>query len=179
MRYIETKELSMRVEYIGVGRHTDRHQIEFVAALLVRMFRHLTGLHIKPTRICFMHNRRSLPAQFRAFFGNNVEFGSEMDEVSFDGRVRNEPVVSADPYLNKLLIDFCEDALSRRRAHRTSLRVTVENSLAQLLPHGKARAKEVAKRLGVSQRTLARRLSLEGVTFSNVLEELRVDLAGS
>ena len=46
-----------------------------------------------------------------------------------------------------------------------------------LLPHGKARASEIAKRLGLSQRTSARRLASEGVTFSEVLECLRADLA--
>jgi AraC-like DNA-binding protein len=46
-----------------------------------------------------------------------------------------------------------------------------------LLPHGRAQAAEIAVRLGVSQRTLARRLSAEGVTYSEVLEGLRADLA--
>ena len=46
-----------------------------------------------------------------------------------------------------------------------------------LLPHGKAQAGEIARRLGVSQRTFARRLLAEGVTFSEVLESLRLHLA--
>ena len=36
---------------------------------------------------------------------------------------------------------------------------------------------EIAQRLGVSQRTLARRLASEGVTFVEVLKNLRIDLA--
>jgi AraC-like DNA-binding protein len=46
-----------------------------------------------------------------------------------------------------------------------------------LLPHGKAHADEIAKRLGLSQRTFARRLSSEGLTFSGLLERLRLELA--
>jgi len=49
--------------------------------------------------------------------------------------------------------------------------------MALLLPHGKARASEVARQLGVSQRTLARRLAAEGLTFAGVLRSLRSDLA--
>jgi AraC-like DNA-binding protein len=60
---------------------------------------------------------------------------------------------------------------------RGSFRSTVENAIVPLLPHGKARANEIARRLGVSQRTFARRLSLEGLNFSNVLERLKIDLA--
>jgi len=46
-----------------------------------------------------------------------------------------------------------------------------------LLPHGKAQASEVARKLGMSQRTLARRLDSEGLTFVGMLKELRLDLA--
>jgi AraC-like DNA-binding protein len=53
----------------------------------------------------------------------------------------------------------------------------VENVIVQLLPHGKVRAGEIARRLVVSQRTFARRLSLEGLTFSEVLEGFKSDLA--
>jgi AraC-like DNA-binding protein len=45
------------------------------------------------------------------------------------------------------------------------------------MPHGKAQAGEVARKLGISQRTLARRLASEGLTFSGVLQGLRYDLA--
>jgi AraC-like DNA-binding protein len=89
------------------------------------------------------------------------------------------PVLGADPYLNKLLIANCEEALSRRPSNRGSVRSNVENAIVSLLPHGTARAGEIARRLGVSQRTFARRLSLEGLTFSDVLESLRSDLAES
>lgn len=87
------------------------------------------------------------------------------------------PIVEADPYLNGLLIAYCDEALSRQRTNRGAFRSNVENTIAPLLPHGKARAGEISRRLGVSQRTLARRLSLEGVTFSEVVESLRSDLS--
>jgi AraC-like DNA-binding protein len=88
------------------------------------------------------------------------------------------PVVGADMYLNNLLTRYCDEALTHRRNNRVAtLRLQVENAIAPLLPHGKARAREIARRLGLSHRTLARRLADEGVSFSQVLHELRLDLA--
>jgi AraC-like DNA-binding protein len=64
-----------------------------------------------------------------------------------------------------------------RLAASSTFRVDVENAIAPLLPHGTARVPEIARRLGMSPRTLARRLAEEGLTFSTVLEGLRMDLA--
>ncbi len=76
-----------------------------------------------------------------------------------------------------MLISYGEEAIANRDGRRGSFRPAVENVVAPLLPHGKAQAGEVACRVGVSQRTLARRLSTEGTTFSELVDELREDLA--
>ena len=111
-----------------------------------------------------------------AFMGSEVTFGADADEIGFVGTAPQIPVLGADPYLNRLLVRYCEEARSHRAAI-SSFRVSVENAIAPLLPHGKARAPEIASRLGVSARTLARRLAAEGLTFATVLERLRADLA--
>jgi AraC-like DNA-binding protein len=110
-------------------------------------------------------------------FGSNIEFGAKTDEVAFAITANQLPIISADPYLNELLIASCEEALSRRPINRGSFRSQVENAVVPLLPHGKARVGEIARRLGLSQRTFARRLSLENLTFSEILESLRRELA--
>jgi AraC-like DNA-binding protein len=112
-----------------------------------------------------------------SFMGCDVVFGADTDEVEFPGAAQQMPVAGADPYLNELLIKYCEEARTRRDAGRGAFRVDVENAIAPLLPHGKARAAEIARLLGMSPRTLARRLAAEGLTFAGVLNELRVDLS--
>ena len=116
-------------------------------------------------------------SQLVEFLGVDTEFGAATDELAFAAAVKPLPVISADPYLNRLLLAYCEEALARRPASLGSFRSTVEREVVQLLPHGKARASEIASRLGVSQRTFARRLSLEGASFTDVLESLRSHLA--
>ena len=86
-------------------------------------------------------------------------------------------MVNADPYLNRVLLAICEEAYARRATSRGSVRTRVENEIAALLPHGKARAASIATRLGMSQRTLARHLAEEGTSFSGMLTEIRRDLA--
>src|SRR5262245_43767809 len=53
----------------------------------------------------------------------------------------------------------------------------VENAITSVLPHGKVLTKDIARSLGMSERTLARRLSDEGLNFTEILQQLRRDLA--
>ena len=53
----------------------------------------------------------------------------------------------------------------------------VENAISSLLPHGRVVVDQVARSLGMSKRSLARRLSDEGLNFTEVLQQLRRDLA--
>jgi AraC-like DNA-binding protein len=177
LKYFDGSDVGVKFDYVGVSRHLDRHQIEFFTTLLVRVCRQLTGLRLVPTRVSFTHRRDGNYPEFVEFFGGNGEFGAAVDELVFAPTIKRMPILGADPYLNKLLIAHCEEALSRRSTNRSSFRSSVENAIVPLLPHGTARAGEIARRLGVSQRTFARRLSLEGLTFTDVLESLRSDLA--
>lgn len=171
------KDAVVAFRYVGVSRHQDTHQIEFFMTALVRVCRQLTGHHVVPTRVSLAHRRKTAGSEFVEFFGGFVEFGAAVDELAFAPTIKQILVTSADPYLNDCLITYFEDALSRRATSRGSFRSSVENAIVPLLPHGKVRIGEIARRLGVSQRTFARRLSSEGLTFSDVLESLRSDLA--
>jgi AraC-like DNA-binding protein len=174
--FTDGKAVGMSFKYTGVSRHTDRQQIEFWITALVRVCRQLTGRHLLTTRVHLSHHRAN-GSEMSEFFGSKVEFNRAKDDIQFPRNTRELPVVSADPYLNKLLVSYCEEAMARRTRNRESFRSSVENVIVPLLPHGKAHVAEIARQLGIGQRTFARRLSMEGLTFSALLEKLRADLA--
>jgi AraC-like DNA-binding protein len=175
--YRAGQEVRVRFGYVGVARHTDRHQIEFFMMVLLRMCRQLSGVRVVPSRLRLTHRRGSERGKLAAYFGRRIEFAARVDELAFSARTAALAVVTADPYLNKLLVANCEEALARRPMSRGSFRAAAENAMVPLLPHGNARAAHIAHRLGMSQRTAARRLAAEGLTFSEVREDLRRDLA--
>jgi AraC-like DNA-binding protein len=178
LKCLQADDIRVLFEYVGVARHSDRHQIEFLMTALIRLCRQLTGLRLVPSRVRITHCRSSQgTAELAAFFGDNITFEAGADEVIFVGEAKPLVVISADPYLNELLVANCEQALAHRPSKRGAFRVAVENAIVPLLPHGKVRASEIAGRLGLSQRTSARRLASEGLTFSEVLVGLRRDLA--
>lgn len=167
----------VRMKYSGVSRHPDRHQMEFWITAILRICRHLTGRHLIPDRVAFAHKRRADSGEMAEFFGTQIEFDADADEILFEPQRAALPIVSADPYLNKMLIAYCEEALAQRKKRAGSLQADVENAIVPLLPHGKAKADEVARQLHLSRRTFARRLASEDLTFSEILGALRIDLA--
>jgi AraC-like DNA-binding protein len=124
-----------------------------------------------------VHPRLAASRRLDAFFAWPIAFGAERDTVEFRPEAADLTLVRADPYLHDLLVGYCEKALAHRARPVDALRTRVENAAAPLLPHGKARASEVARQLGLSQRTLARRLAADGLTFAGILDELKADLA--
>jgi AraC-like DNA-binding protein len=178
IRCLKGADIRLVVEYVGVARHSDRHQIVFLMTLLIRICRQLTGRHLRPSRVRLMHHSGDRKgSKLAAYFGRDITYGAKTDELVFANEIEDLAVSSADPYLNELLVANCEQALSHRREKRGTFRAAVENAMVPLLPHGKVRAAQIAAKLGLSQRTSARRLALEGATFSSVLEDLRGDLA--
>ena len=179
--YRKGREPSQRLRYIGIPRHADRHQMEFCIVAAIRMYRLLTGRQFSPTRVSMVHVREKGAAAFARILGTEVAFGSEVDEIVFPSGTPELPLVDADPRLNKILVEVSEDALrARQRAAGTNVgpvRILVENAVTSLLPHGRARADMVAKKLGMSERTMARRLAQEGVSFIEIVQELKATLA--
>jgi AraC-like DNA-binding protein len=179
LRFSTAQETAITFSYVGVERRSDRQQIEFWLTSMVRICRQLTDRRLVPSRTRVIHHRTKTPADFRLFLGGEIEFGADVDELVFPAAVKLLPLVGADPHLNQLLIKYCDEALPHRKANVATLRSGIENAIIPLLPHGMARAAEIARRLGMSHRTLARRLASEGLTLSVILDELRASLAGN
>jgi AraC-like DNA-binding protein len=175
--YREGNRLITSLSYSGVPRHSDRHQIEFCMFAAIRICRLLTGQKLVPQHFSIAHDRSGNTAEMSRFVGTKVEFGSDRDEFVLNIEARELPVIHADNYLNDLLVQYCEAALANRRGDVGSLRTRVENAISSLLPHGRVMVDDVARSLGMSKRTLARKLSDEGLNFTDVLQQMRRDLA--
>jgi len=175
--YQEGNRLILSLSYSGVPRHSDRHQIEFCMFGVLRICRVLTGQNVIPQHFSISHHRSGDNSEMARFVGTKVEFGADTDEFALNVNARELPLIHADSHLNDLLLKYCEAALADRRGDMSQLRTRVENAISSVLPHERVRVEDVARSLGMSKRTLARRLSDEGLNFTEILQQLRRDLA--
>jgi AraC-like DNA-binding protein len=175
--YREGNGLNVTLSYSGVPRHADIQQMEFCMFAAIRICRLLTGRQLVPQHFAIAHYRSEGTNEMSRFVGTNVKFGAERDEFALNIETRKLPVIHADNYLNDLLLKYCEAAIANRPGDVSQLRTKVENAISLLLPHGRVLVGDVARGLGMSERTLGRKLADEGVNFTDVLQGLRRDLA--
>jgi AraC-like DNA-binding protein len=167
----------LRLVYSGIPRHTDVQQIEFCIVAMVRMFRVLCRRGFSPKRVSIRQVRSTGAARLAAFLGKRPEFGGDADEIDFPAGSEKWALADADARLNAILREVCEEHLKSRKRSTGAMRTQVENAISPLLPHGQAKLGVVARKLGMSERTLTRRLDEEGATFNEILQQLKASLA--
>ncbi len=154
-----------------------RQATEFGMANLVRSLRFLTGIRIRPAGVSFAHPRNREIAKFERFFGCPVQFAAKQNSVTFSRRQLALPIATADDRLLGILTNYCDEILADREGSSPELQHQVERIVMRLLSRGEAETRNVAHELGMSVRTLARRLNESGATFAEILDRLRSDLA--
>ena len=173
----QAETVVIEISFVGISRHRLKQNAEFGIAVIVKTIRDITGRDTRTARVALAHPRTLDVREFERFFRCPVEFGAPADQIAFSIETFALPLVTRDPHLLEVLRPFCDEAARARNTAIGSMRASVETEVPRLLPHGHARAERVAKALGVSVRTLSRRLSAEATTYAEVVDHLRRSLA--
>ncbi len=154
-----------------------RPQIEeFGLALAMNACRFVTGRRLAPEWVEFRHHRSNELDEFERYFGATVHFGRRRNAIVFSRSILDLPCKSQDARLLRILKAYCEEIL-RNRPERKELGHDVEHLVATLLPSGNVTSHRVARELGMSKRTLGRRLDKLGISFGQILDRVRYQLA--
>jgi len=154
-----------------------RQFVEFGASGLVHAMRQAAANDFCPELVTFRHARNANTDKFERFFGCDVHFGTDENSCRFSAADLARPLVTADDELYKVLKNCCEHSLQAKSRNAPLLVVEVERAISDRLAKGEATQDDVARALGMSPRTLSRRLAEEGTTFFQTLEGLRKALA--
>ena len=160
----------------GAAPRVRRQESEEMLSTMMRVARGLTGVDWVPREVHFEHAEPPDTSEHARIFRAPVRFGRPMTKLIFDVSVLELPLVGADPALGSLLERQAEELLAGSR-HHGGFAGRVREVISEGLPGGEARVDVVCRRLGVSPRTLQRKLREEGTTFQGLLEETQRALA--
>jgi AraC-like DNA-binding protein len=154
-----------------------RHRCEALATSVTKIAERALRLSRPPLAVAFQHARpRDLSEHRRIFHAAPLDFDCPAVEIRFAADLLVAPVSTADPGLSTVLDRHVHDLLARLPI---SLRFSerVRRTLLEALREGVPTLPRLAKRLGVSERTLQRRLNEEGTSLLVLLEDVRHELS--
>jgi AraC-like DNA-binding protein len=153
--------------------------VEFAMAGAVFCGRLFTGAPWRPRRVAFAHPRGAAEARAHAaFFGVGVAFRAARSEVVIPPEALALRTLHPDPGLHRYLLAQMEALLERSR-DELGLIAQVRQHIAAALAHGPPSLRDVARRVGASERTLHRRLVAERASFKALVDEVRRSICES
>lgn len=155
-----------------------RVPVELGVTLLLRIARELTDVAILPVRLELPTPQPDALSEYRAEFACPILFETQSASLVFTASQMSLPVKTADDTLVGYLDALAEIAAEPLDAKHDSTTTAVRRTLWGLLPTGKPSIWHTARTMGISVRTLQRRLGEEGGSYSSVLDGLRRDVAG-
>lgn len=155
--------------------------VELIVSATVRLSLQAMGVTMASSaflrEVAFRHRRRHPEALYAEFFCCPVRFEADYDGVTFDPAVLDRPMPGANPqvarYLERLAAQLLEERETEEETPRSPLLRLLHDTLGSALTAGEATAPEVARRMGMSARTLQRRLSAEETSYREQLEAHR------
>ncbi len=172
-----SRRTSVSVQFLDATLQPPPVLAAFKAVFLVQLARLATRSKVQPLRVGWPAPPQSAAdaRAYAAYFGVPVQ-RTHTPTVVFSAEDAQRPFLTA----NHGMWSFFEPALRQRLADLDRLATTVERvrgALLEALPAGALSMQAISARLGLSSRTLQRRLQDEGSSFQQTLDAVRSSLA--
>jgi AraC-like DNA-binding protein len=150
--------------------------VDYVFAALVSRIRMKIRPSLQVRRVELRQAEPASTAPYGEVFRAPVRFGAVADRLCFSHEEWEAPLDSADAALARLLEEHARILAQRIPDTPTGFTAEVERTIASVIYDGGS-AKDVARALNVSVRTLQRKLLPAGTTFREVSDAVRAQLA--
>jgi len=151
-----------------------RQQIELSLGIGLRFVRRLLGDDWCPNELFLEHREDSGAPSTRELFRCPVNFESEFNGFTIDSASLDIDNAQFNSEAHQILYDYM---CLRTRAISQDFVIGVREEIIKALRTGDSGIDRVSRNLGMSRRSLQRRLEKRGYLYSDLLEQTRMDLA--
>lgn len=137
---------------------------------------HYLGRKEPPIEVHVAHAEPPYSAEYARVFGAPIRFNARHNALVVPRALLDAPIQGANADFLAVFDRQAQKVLAEH-ARADGMRARVQQLLAKRLAEGTSGIGSIARELHMSTSTLRRRLSEEGTTFSDVLEEVRRELA--
>ena len=176
----ELEETARGILYVqrreGPRRLGMRISIEATSASGVSLSRQVSPRPFAPIEVTFQHAAPRTIEYHEAYFGCPVHFGADKDAMLLSHQSLLEPNVLGDEGITQFLVSHLDHELAQID-DTPALPAQTKGEIARALGEGLPNMADIARRLGLSARSLHRRLAEQGLSFQTLTEETRREIA--
>jgi AraC-like DNA-binding protein len=156
----------------------EHEALDAILSLTLRTARLLRdNRNFGPLRVEFERPEPSPSEPFRRFFRAPITFGGRRNALEFTRDDLDAPLPTGNPEVTRRIDEVLTRYVARLDDRQLPSRVRA--FVVEKLPDGEPSQGAVARALGLSARTLQRRLAEEDTSYQAILDETRADLARS
>lgn len=153
-----------------------RQDAEFTLSVILALIRRGAGADWAPELLCFEHLPARAPSGVMRAAGCLCQFDCETNALSFPESVLSLAMpASRTGNHRQVLARLSRDAADLTRAKSVAART--RTAIFETLGTGVSGQENIARRLGLSRRSLHRHLAEEGTRFSDILDNCRFRIA--
>ncbi len=155
-----------------------QHAPESILVSLTAFLRSVAGQDFAPLMARFPYPVTSRTPALEKFFGSTIRHDAGELSLEFATEVLDRPLPGADPVLAAYLRRQVQEVV-QQIGSPNSISQECARRIAERLGGGEPSQGFIAKQMGMSERTLQRRLHAEGTSFNELLEQARRTIACS
>jgi AraC-like DNA-binding protein len=168
--YLELTQISEEIIYPHYAFESELSIYYAAAKGMIGTFLPLKSVH-------FIYSQYADIKEYKRIFQtDNVIFDSDFTGMIFDKKYLETPILNANPSLFSLFEIHAKEILSSLKSD-TSIAEKVRKEIVIELKGEEPTLSNIAKKLGIGVRSIQLKLKEEGVTFQQLLEEIRKNLA--
>lgn len=169
------------ISEVRLNRETHRRGLELsteasLSATVVVM-QAVTEKNIRPIQVSFKHGPPSNMEHHNKAFQCEILFNQEHYSISYRTKDLHSRTAKADKSINRFLIERVQEETENLEIAGNKLVFELNEIITDALPSGIPSVDHVAELIGMSRRTLTRRLSEAGFTFRNLVKAKQQEIA--
>lgn len=153
-----------------------RQRVENYFAACITFGRWITGSQENPAEIRFAHEAPADTGEYARVFRCPVQFSAGENSISLPLRVLDLRLRDADPEVHRVMSGRVQQELSSYSA-RGGLLEQVRHAIREDMLDGTPSIESVAEQLQLKPWTLRRKLKVDNLDFSSLLDDVRKDMA--
>lgn len=157
-------------------RHYCRQDMDRTLAAALCRTRHFIDRGIQTDWLEIAHPEPGYANEYRKLFGGSVYFGCGVTRMAFDSKHLGHPIPHRNPYVYSAVLQQVNAVLARLQTRKTFGK-KIRRLISRQMATDKIDADTLAKQCHMSRQTLYRKLKKEGLTFQELVEQVRRDKA--